>query len=413
MRLLIACLLICPTIVSAADWPQWRGPRGDGVSEETSFPTRWSATENVAWKVPLKGKGHSSPVIHGDKIFLATADEGTGRRMLMCLSTKDGKTLWEREVLTAPLEKKHNLNSYASATPSTDGQRVYITFLKAPNPWVVCYDVDGKELWRKSPGTFSSMHGWATVATLHKDLVILNCDHDAPKDSSGYLVAYDKVSGEERWRTPRPNNTRSYCNPLIFEHQGKTQMVLTGSKCTASYDPATGKQLWIVDGPTEQFVSSPVYADGIVFVTGGFPTFHYMGIDPSGGGDVTKTHVRWHIQKNGSYVPSPIAVNGKFFAISDEGRAVCLEPKTGEKIWGERLGKHHYPSPVSANGLIYWLSSEGEMFVVKASDKFEIVAQNKLDEKCNASPALAGGRIYIRTASSLYCIGNGSSNGGG
>ncbi len=396
----IAVVCLLAGSARAENWPMWRGPRGDGVSAEKGVPVKWDANRNIAWRTAIAGKGHSSPVIWDNRLYLTTCIENEQSRRLLCLDIETGRVLWDREYLKAPLEKKHGLNSYATPTPATDGQRVFITTFGQPNSWLICFDMDGQELWRKSPGTFKSMHGWATAPMLFKDTVIMNCDQDA----EAYLVAFDKVTGAEKWRTDRPNRVRSYCNPLFVEAAGKTQMVLTGSKCTGSYDPETGKQRWLVDGPTEQFVSTPVFADGVIFITGGFPTFHLMGIDPSGSGNVSKSHVLWHDSKNGAYVPSPVAVNELFFAVSDEGRAFCIEPKTGKKLWSQQLGKHHYPSPVSADGLLYFLSSDGEMFVLKAADTFELVARNELGEHCNASPAISRGRMYIRTSEAVYCV---------
>jgi outer membrane protein assembly factor BamB len=392
-RLVTLLVLICSVSLRAEEWPMWRGPKGNGHSAESTLPVRWSKSENIAWKVSIPGKGHSSPIIWGDKIFLTTAIEDQQQRMLLCLSRTTGKPLWERQVLVAPLEQKHSLNNYASATPATDGQRVCVAFLDRPNLRLVCYDMDGNELWRVSPGAFRSMHGWAAAPILYKNLVILNCDQDA----DGFLVAYDKISGDERWRAKRPNRTRSYCVPLIAEAGGRMQMVLTGSKCTAAYDPDTGDELWMVDGPTEQFVASPVLSDGIFFTTGGFPTFHYMGITPKG-------EVLYH-EKMGAYVPSPIAVDKHVYMVTDEGQAWCIETKTGNRLWSQRLGRHHRPSPVYADGYLYFLADDGEMFVLKASPKFQLVAKNRLEEDCFASPAISRGQIFIRTVSNLYCIG--------
>ncbi len=389
-------VLVGPLVARAEEWPMWRGPLGDGHSTESGVPIRWSNTENVAWKVAIAGKGHSSPIVWGNRVFLTTAIEGERKRMLLCLSRASGNTLWERQVLVAPLEQKHTLNNYASATPATDGERVYVAFLDKPNVRLVCYDMGGHELWRITPGTFRSMHGWAAAPIIYKNLVILNCD----QDGQGFLAAYDKVSGQERWRTDRPNHTRSYCVPLIAEapsEKGKMQMVLTGSKCTAGYDPDTGKELWIVDGPTEQFVASPVLSDGIFFITGGFPTFHYMGITPQG-------KVLYH-EKMGAYVPSPIAVDKNVYMVTDEGQAWCIETKSGNRLWSKRLGQHHRPSPVYADGHLYFLADDGEMFVLKASPKFELVAKSRLEEDCFASPAISRGQIFIRTVNNLYCIG--------
>ena len=284
---------ILATCAWAGEWPCWRGPRGDGVSEETNVPVRWSAAENVAWKVAIPGHGHSSPIVWGNRVFVTTYVEQGDKRVLLCLDRASGRTLWEKTVLTAKPEKKNSLNSYASGTPATDGQWVWVAFLQAPDIVVVCYDMEGKEVWRKSPGTFASVHGFCSSPVPYKDTIILNCDQDAP----AWIVAFDKATGAEVWRTDRPNRTRSYCTPTIFQAAGKTQMVLSGSKCVASYDPDTGKPHWLVDGPTEQFVAAVVYADHMFFVTGGFPESHILGIRPDGAGNVTATHIAWRDTK--------------------------------------------------------------------------------------------------------------------
>ena len=397
--LLTALFMAVPA--RGGDWPAWRGPRGDGRADGATLPTRWSTTENVHWKVPIPGGGHSSPIIFGDRVFVTTAVESDQSRRLICLSRIDGKPLWEREVLKAPLENRHERNSYASATPATDGRHVWVSFLKDPEIHLICYDVDGNEVWRKSPGTFASVHGFCSSPVLHEDLVILNCDQDA----KAWIVAYDKASGDERWRVDRPNRTRSYCTPLVIDVDGTKQLVLSGSKCVASYDPATGKQLWIIDGPTEQFVASLAYTGGVLFVTGGFPQLHMLGIDPRGKGNVTKTHILWRTHKGVSYVPSPVASGDWFFNVSDNGIASCFEAKTGSLMWKERLGRRHSASAVAAGGNVYFLDDDGETFVVKAAPQFELVSQNSLGEPCFASPAVSRGQLFIRTATHLYCIG--------
>ena len=405
----LATFLAAPRAVAGAaasaateDWPCWRGPRGDGTSRETNLPTEWSDTENVAWKVAVPGTGHSSPVVLGDKIFLTTALEDEQKRVLLCLDRRNGKQLWQSDVLSAPLEGKHELNSYASATPATDGRHVYVSFLEQPHIRLICFDLNGNEVWRKSPGTFSSIHGFCSSPLLFKDLVILNCDQDA----DAWIVAYNKATGAERWRTDRPNKTRSYCTPLIVEAAGKTQMILSGSKSVASYDPDTGKQHWVIDGPTEQFVAGVVYAQGIVFVTGGFPELHVLGVDPSGSGNVTKSHVKWRDHRGVSYVPSPVADEQWFFIVADNGIASCFEAKTGKVKWKERLGRRHSASAVYADGHVYFLDDDGETHVVNAGPEFELVSNNPLGEPAFASPAVSRGEIFIRTTKHLWCIGN-------
>jgi len=407
MRLFSLAVLVLAGPAVGEEWPSWRGPRGDGTSEEPNIPIRWGPDENIVWKTPIPGVGHSSPIVWGDRIFLTTCLEKEMKRVLLSLDRKSGKELWQRVVLTAPLERKNTLNSFASGTPATDGKRVWVTFLETPNVQVVCYDFDGNEVWRKSPGRFSSVHGFCSSLLLYKDMVILNADQDATGDDRAYIVALDKATGQQRWRIDRPNRVRSYCPPVIFQAGGKAQMVLSGSKCVASYDPDTGKQHWIVDGPTEQFVASLVFTDDTFMVTGGFPTLHILGIRPDGQGNVTNTHVLWHERKSPAYVPSPIAAGKHFFLVSDEGTASCLEAKTGKRMWQERLGRHHRPSPVWAGGNLYFLDDDGQTFVVKAEPKFELVAKNALGEGCFASPAISRGQIFIRGLKNLYCIGAG------
>jgi outer membrane protein assembly factor BamB len=395
-----AVFLLTSTVVGA-DWPGWRGPHGDGRSDETGIPFKWSKTENIAWKVAIPGKGHSSPVIWGDRIFVTSCIEGEAKRMLCCLDRKTGETKWEKVVLQAKLEGKHKLNSYASSTPATDGKCVWVTFLDIDKVLVACYDFDGKEVWRKEPGKFKSVHGFCSPPILYKDLLILNGDHDG----DGYLVALDKASGEEKWRTERPNKTRSYCPPLVIDVAGKKQLVFSGSKCVASYNPDTGEQLWIVDGPTEQFVASLVYTNNVLFLTYGFPKLGVMGIKPDGSGNVTKTHVLYNIENGGGYVPSPIAEGGYCFVVRDGGAAACYEAKSGERKWDKKLGPHHSASPVSAEGRLYFVDDDGLTWVLKASDKFEVLAKNDLGEECYASPAISQGQLFIRGIHHLYCIG--------
>lgn len=408
MRISATCLgalvLLLAPAARAEEWPGWRGPRGDGTSAETTIPIRWGKTDNIAWKADIPGKGHSSPIVWGDRIFLMTCIEEEQKRVLLCLDRHDGKLLWQRVVLTAPLEKKHHLNSYASSTPATDGKHVWVSFLAYPNMEVACYDVEGNKVWQVSPGEFHSVHGFCSPPILYKDLVILNGDQDA----EAWLVALDQATGKEHWRADRPNRTRSYCPPLIVDAAGRTQLVLSGSKCVASYDPDTGKQLWIIDGPTEQFVASLVYGDGLLFLTAGFPEHHIMAIRPDGSGNVTKSAIVWRDTRGASYVPSPIAHGDYFFVVSDEGMASCLEARTGKRLWMERLGHHHSASPVSAADYLYFPADDGVTWVLKAGPKFEVVSQNDLGEECYSSPAVAHGQIFIRTLHHLWCIGRDS-----
>src|SRR5262249_51022124 len=260
-----------------------------------------------------------------------------------------GKVRWERCALPAKLEQKHGENSFSSATPATDGKYVWVAFLSYPDVEVVCYDMDGKEVWRKSPGKLLSRHGFCSSPVPYKESIILNGDQDA----DGYLVALEKTTGKERWRVDRPNKTRSYCTPVIVDAGGKTQLVMSGSKCVNSYNPDTGEELWHHKGPTEQYVASLVFTENLFFLTSGFPEYHLMAFHPDG-------TVAWHHPKlnakEASYVPSPVAHGEYFFVVSDLGFAYCYEAKTGKKLWEQKLGKKHHASLTRVEDNIYCVS---------------------------------------------------------
>ena len=392
------------TAALAEDWPQWRGPRLDGRSTEASFPTAWSKTENITWRVELPGTGHASAIVSGGKVFTVAAVAENQQRLLLCHDRTTGRPLWQQTVITAPMERVHRENSHASSTPACDGERIFCAFLDGREVVVAAYSLEGKQLWLKRPGVFSSVHGFCSSPIPYKDKVIVNCDHDG----DGYIVALARTDGRQLWRIERPNKTRSYCAPIIREAAGRTQMVLSGTKCIASYDPDTGKLLWIIDGPTDQFVASPVYSEktGLFYVTGGFPDHHIMAIRPDGTGNVTSTHVAWHhhAAPGVSYVPSPIIEGDWFLLTDDRGFAHAFDAKTGDIVWNERFGRSH-ASIASAGGLLYFTNDDGVCRVVKPAEKFAIIATNDLGERTYASPALSDGQIFLRTEKALYCIG--------
>jgi outer membrane protein assembly factor BamB len=388
----------------AADWPQWRGPLGDGTTSETGLPTTWNATANIAWKTEIPGRGHASPIVVGDRVLTVSADKDTAERILVCLDRKTGKVSWKQTVLKSPMERVHAENSHASSTPASDGKLVFCTFLDGREVLVSAYDLNGKLVWTRRPGVFSSVHGFCSTPIIYRDTIIVNCDHDG----DGYIVALARKDGSERWRIERPNKTRSYCAPLIRTINGTDQMVLSGSKCIASYDPASGKQLWIIDGPTDQFVASPVYHNKsqLFFFTGGFPDHHLLAVRPDSSGNITNTdRIAWRSTRGVAYVPSPIAVGDWFFITDDRGFAHCLDAKTGTEQWEQRFGRQH-ASLVSADGVVYFLNDLGVCRVVRASNKFELVATNELGEPTYASPALSNGQLFIRGERNLFCIGD-------
>lgn len=402
LLLCLAALLAGLPLTASENWPGWRGPRGDGsVVGSPNLPVAFDPASDAVWKVPIPGLGHASPVIWEDKLFLVTAEEG--KRSLLCLDRSTGKTRWSEVVLEAPFEEIHRLNSHASSTPATDGKRVFVSFLDKTEMFVAAYDLEGKQLWSARPGGFSSKHGYCSCPVLWNGKVIVNGDHDG----EAYLVALDEKSGEVVWKTDRPNKTRSYCTPIFREIEGKTQMILSGSLSVTAYDPDTGEQTWLIDGPTEQFVASLVYheREKLLFMTCGFPQKHVLAIRPDGKGNVTDTHIAWRDTVGASYVPSPV-VSGDFFVlVADNGVASCFVAATGERLWRERLPGGHSASLLAANGLVYFVSDAGIVSVVKPGRTFDVVAQTELGEKVSASPAVYDNHLFLRGERHLFCIG--------
>ncbi|MBM3869994.1 MAG: serine/threonine protein kinase [Verrucomicrobia bacterium] len=408
----LACLLAFVPCALPENWPAWRGPRGDGTSAEKQVPVKWSGTENVLWKTPL-AIGHASPIVWGDRLFIVEAVANTEGRNLLCLDKQSGKLLWSQTVVKSPLEKKHRENSHASSTPATDGKLVYVAFLDVQDMVVAAYDFNGKQQWLVRPGVFKSVHGFCTSPILYQGKVIVNGDHDG----ESYLAALDKATGKTLWKVPRANKTRSYCAPIIRQLSGRTQMILSGDRSVASYDPDTGKQHWYFKGPTEQYVASLVYNEkaDLLFMTAGFPQHHLLGLRHTGNGhlgdiyhlpEITHPQVAWHHTKASmvSYVPSPISEGDYFLVVGDQGHANCLIAKTGESLWSEKIGRSH-ASLVSANGLVYFLNDDGVAYIVKPGRTFELVAKNELGEPTYASPAISDGRLYLRGEKHLFCIG--------
>ncbi len=402
--LTLLALLSC-SAARGENWPGWRGPRGDGSSLEQNIPTDWDGASgrNVAWKVTIPGRGYASPIAWEDRLFLVTCLEDSEDRLLLALDRRSGRTLWQRTVLKSPLEKEHKLNSRASSTPATDGRQLYVSFLDGEQMFVAAYDLNGKKLWEVRPGQFFSKHGYCSSPVLFENLVLVNGDHDG----ESYLLALDRETGRTVWKTPRENKTRSYCTPIVRQIDGRTQMILSGSLCVASYDPRTGQRHWIIDGPTEQYVASLVYNGRLLFMTAGFPEKHVMAIRPDGRGNVTNTHVVWHETKGCAYVPSPIASpDGRYFlVVSDEGIASCFEADSGQRHWMERLGRRFSASAISADGLVHFLSDDGETTILRPGTTFDVVATNELGEKAFASPAVSGGNLFLRGEQHLFCIG--------
>ena len=389
------------SVAQAQNWPCWRGPNGDGTSIETNLPTRWDSITNVVWKIPVPGRGYSSPIIWKDKLFMTMALLETHEKVLLCYDCKNGKLLWEKTVLNTPFENKHDNNSYASGTPSTDGIHVYVSFLDGKDVVVAAYDFSGKQVWMQRPGTFSSPHGYSCSPVLFENKVIINGD----SQGDSFVAALSKTDGRIIWKVSHERPAHSFSTPIFRRMAGKMQMIFCGNKEIASYNPDDGSKYWFVSGPSEDFCSSPVYNEknGLVYVSSAWPQRILVAIKPNGQGDVTKSHVVWQSREGAYYVPSPVCTDEYLFTTMTTGRVHCIEASTGRILWSEDLGLQ-YSSPVLANGLVYMPSDDGVITVIKPGTKFVYVAKNSIGEKMNASPAISNGKIYLRGYQHLFCI---------
>ena len=416
---LVALLSISP--LSAANWPGWRGANGSGVTSERNLPTRWSDTENVRWKFALPDRGNSTPVIWGDKVFLTQPLEKENQRTLLCLSRRDGKVLWQKSVTWDKPEESHDTNPYCSGSPVTDGERIIVWYGSAG---VFCYDLNGKELWRRDLGPQTHGWGYGSSPLLHGSLCILY--HGPAKP--GFLVALDIKTGEIKWKTEEPALQKrartdgfrgrdaggvvgTFTSPLIVKAGARSELIMTYPQLMCAYDPATGKELWRCDGLNELVYASPVFADGLVIGMGGF-FGSAIGVKPGGSGDVTQTARVWREERaKKNRCGSAVAHGNHVYLANMEGFVECIEAKTGTVHWSERLPakgpkSESWSSMVLAGDLIYILNQSGDCTVMKASPKFEVVATNAVgNEMCNASVAVSNGDLFIRTHKHLWCIG--------
>ncbi len=401
--LIIAILLFLSNFVRAEDWPGWRGPRGDGTSIEQDVPTNWDPA-GALWKTELPGRGHASPVVWGDRVFTVTGMTDTKQRILLCLDRNSGNILWQRTVVKGPLEKLHKENSHASGTPATDGRRVYVTFRVGDDIVVAAHNFnDGRQLWLVRPGTHVGEWGFSNTPVLYKDKVII----DGDSKGESFLIALRRTDGRTLWRKNRTNKGISYSAPFIRELAGRTQLIQCGDRCVAGFDPDTGQQFWQVDGPSQEFVATPVYSEkaGLVFISSSWPKRVLLAIRPDGKGNVTETHVAWSDTKGAPYVPSMIVAGDFLLSVNRGGTAFCYEAATGEVLWQQKLGRHH-ASPVLIDGLLFFINDNGRVNVIKPGRQFESVATYELGESCYASPAISDGRVYLRGFKHMFCIGS-------
>ena len=387
-----------------ADWPAWRGPTRDGhASAGQSVPLKWSETENVVWRAAVRGKGHGSPTVAGNRVYLATADHATNEQLVLAFERATGKPAWETVVHRGNLETKgHRNSSQASASVTSDGERLYVNFLNDHAIHTTALDPTGKILWQVRVADFVTHQGFGSSPVVHESLVLVAADHKG----GGKVAALDRRTGKIVWQHERPK-IANYASFAVFKAAGKTQAVIAGCNLIASYDPLTGKKLWEVEGSTEETVTTATTDGQRVFVTGGYPKNHVMAVEADG-----SAKVAW--QNNARvYVPTPLVRDGHIFTVLDAGQAVCWKSDTGEELWREKVDRDFYASPIMVGNRIYATSLAGVTSVFEATpQKYQLLAQNKLGDEALATPAIAGNRIYLRHAKKgdprqefLWCIG--------
>lgn len=408
-------------------WPQWRGPLGTGVAPHADPPLKWSEVENIRWKVPLAGKGHSTPIIWGDRIFVTSAvlvgetsaqpaghrsgdhdnlaEVGRQRFVVLAINRRDGEIVWERTVRKdIPHEGGHRTGSYASASPVTDGEKVYAFF---GSQGLYCLDWNGNVLWEKDFGDMATKHGHGEGGSpaLYKNTLIVNWDHEGPS----FVVALDKNTGTQRWRRDR-DEVSSWATPIVVEHKGKPQLIISASKRIRGYDLATGALIWECGGLSQNVVASPVSSNGMVYAGSSYEKRFMLAIRLDGArGNITGTkNVAWTLNRHTPYVPSPLLYeNHLYFLKHYQGLLTCLNADTGKAFYQPvRLPdiSNAYASPVGAAGRVYISGQQGTTLVLKHGSVPEVLAINYLDDRFSASPALSGKELFLRGGNHLYCI---------
>ncbi len=391
--------------VAATDWPWWRGPNRNGIADARQKPPlKWSETENVLWKSPVPGRGHSSPTVVGDQVFLATADPENETQAVLCYDRNTGKQLWRTDVHRGAFEKKGNAkNSHASSTVACDGQRLFINFLHDGAVYTTALNREGKQLWQTKITDFVIHQGFGASPALYRSLVIVSADNKG----GGVLAGLERATGKIVWKQERPQ-LPNYTSPIILPVDGHDQVLMTGCDLVAGFEPLTGKKLWETKGSTTECVTSTVTDGQLVFASGGYPKNHVTAVRGDGSGKVV-----W--EKNiRVYVPSMLVHNGYLYAVQDGGVAVCWKCDTGKEIWKGRLGGTFSASPVLVGEQIFATNEAGQTFIFKATpDGFTLDGENTLGDEVFATPVFCGDRIYMRVATQnkgkrqemLFCLG--------
>jgi outer membrane protein assembly factor BamB len=398
-------------------WPQWRGPTHDSVCPSANLPTHWNDTDNVLWKTALPGKGNSSPAIWKDAIFLSAHDQD--RLLLLRIDRASGKIVWQREVgkgtprLKGPPgpNRYHDENTMASPSPVTDGKHVWVHFGTGV---LACYDFAGASVWSINLtdrfGPYTIWWGHANTPCLVGDMLISVCMQDPKGGGQSYVVAHDKLTGKEKWLAKRDTGASSepadaYTTPVLFRHDGRTDVVVFGGNVLDAYDPATGKQLWqcrAFNG--NRVISSPTVAGDTVYAIEGMKG-SVVAVRAGGAGDVSATNVRWKYTGATPDAASPVIANGLVFLATNNGVAICVDNATGKEVWKQRLGNAFRATPLVVGDKIYFFAKDGKTIIVDAARTFHVVAECDLGEDTIASPAAVGGNLFIRTRGNLYRIG--------
>jgi outer membrane protein assembly factor BamB len=401
--LFVFFVAIC--IGRAADFPQFRGPAGDGHAEAANLPATWNETTSVAWKTPLPGKGWSSPSLYAGRLYLTTAIPQGGKLSLsaICVDAQSGKIVWQEEVFApsaATSPKIHNKNSHASPTPLVSGDRLYVHF---GHQGTACLDLDGKVLWENQKLKYAPVHGNGGSPILVEGLLIFSCDGA----ENPFVVALDAQSGQQKWRFNRPGDPVkkfAFCTPTAIEVAGKAQVVIPGSGVVNSLDPATGREIWRVRHDGYSVIPKPVFGHGLVFFSTGYDSPAVMAIRPDGRGDVTDSHVAWTVERGAPHTPSLLLVGDELYMVSDKGIATCVDARTGRQHWQQRIGNNYSSSLVYADGKIFLQSEEGPALVLKPGKRFEKLADAGFKERTLASYAVGDNALFIRTENNLYRV---------
>lgn len=388
--------------IHAEDWLRFRGENGSGISDEKGIPTTWSVGD-YDWSAALPGEGHGAPIIVGDRLFVTSADDEGALRYLFCLDSQSGKEIWSR-VLGFNRSGKHNKNSWASSTPTSDGERIYFAFADKEEYTLSAYDFDGELVWRRRLGAFESQHGLGASPIIFEDKVIAVNDQDGPS----FVIAFDRKTGETVWNSLRSFGRTSYATPLLIDEESDNPQLIIGcdSLGVSSLDPRTGEMNWYSGNLPARTVGSPVYGAGLIFQScgGGGIGKLLIGVDPSGRGDVSATHIKYTRDKIIPYVPTPVVYEGHLYLWGDNGVVSCVNVASGENVWTERIGGNYSGSPICIDGKLYCISEEGEVVVIDASPTYNLYGKSPLGDPSHSTPSVANGKLYLRSFHRLSCL---------